>query len=564
MEKYIRSILFKNAFVFLLFSIPVISLLIPSIAAHGYEIPDVKIICQTMENDITYIAYMDEDIFGIAAIHSTDTQTPDLLWSFPFLYPIEDLILEGPFLYIATIGHGIWRIDLNHPDIPLQDVQPSPRYSLYDPFSQYPFPLSSYSVPQYTNLGFLGTFSLPYSGFLGSGWQIPQLNLSYPLTGNLGWQGLPQPSFSSLTLPGQFQVGSWYPSYNITLPNIPLITGSWLPTLPGQIYPQPTGTSTSPTVTRYRSPVAARITFDNRSDTQASGKLTLNIYDLNKKFISEQREDITLTPGISTYPVSLKRIPYDNDPDDFPENLANYILKYHFSGTNNTITGETSLFQCADKLEVHIIGPNSYYTGEITSLGVHAFIHGHPVPLKDAQVTLDFVKDGETKRIYQGTTDENGFSEGLVNIPDTDIGPGELRARVTSDLGTEVITEDIEVVRLYKILLTTDKPLYQPGQIIHIRTLTLKKPDLLPEANREIIIECEDPKGNKVFRVAQESDGFGVASADFQLGRDINLGSYTIRAIQERDGQQTTSEKQVAVERYVLPKFRVDVETDAD
>ena len=135
---------------------------------------------------------------------------------------------------------------------------------------------------------------------------------------------------------------------------------------------------------------------------------------------------------------------------------------------------------------------------------------------------------------------------------------------MASDLGTEVLTEDIEIVRLFKVLLTTDKPIYQPGQTIHIRTLTLKKPDLQPASGKEITIEIEDSKGNKVFRAASNADEYGVISWDFTLGTDINMGLYTIRAICMENDIPTQSEKQVNVERYVLPKFRVDLETDAE
>ena len=52
---------------------------------------------------------------------------------------------------------------------------------------------------------------------------------------------------------------------------------------------------------------------------------------------------------------------------------------------------------------------------------------------------------------------------------------------------------------------------------------------------------------------------YGVASADFQLAPEVNTGDYKISAILGN----TTSEKTVTVEYYVLPKFDLTLETES-
>ncbi|HLV78988.1 MAG TPA: alpha-2-macroglobulin family protein, partial [Chthonomonadaceae bacterium] len=51
---------------------------------------------------------------------------------------------------------------------------------------------------------------------------------------------------------------------------------------------------------------------------------------------------------------------------------------------------------------------------------------------------------------------------------------------------------------------------------------------------------------------------FGVASADFVLADEVNMGTFTLRAVLP----QGQAEKKVRVERYVLPKFKVRLTTD--
>ena len=108
------------------------------------------------------------------------------------------------------------------------------------------------------------------------------------------------------------------------------------------------------------------------------------------------------------------------------------------------------------------------------------------------------------------------------------------------------------------MLLVSDKPLYQPGQLMHLRALALRSFDLKPAAGADLTFEVEDGKGNKVFKQALKTSDFGVASADFQLADEVNAGDYHIRAILG----DHTADKTVTVKPYVLPKFKADVTAD--
>ena len=111
------------------------------------------------------------------------------------------------------------------------------------------------------------------------------------------------------------------------------------------------------------------------------------------------------------------------------------------------------------------------------------------------------------------------------------------------------------------ILLTTEKPIYQPGQTIHVRALALDRANHEATASRKLTFEVEDSRGNKVFKKVTQTDKFGVASAEFGLADEVNLGTYHLRALMDgADGTANTAEIALNVERYVLPKFKVAVE----
>ena len=67
------------------------------------------------------------------------------------------------------------------------------------------------------------------------------------------------------------------------------------------------------------------------------------------------------------------------------------------------------------------------------------------------------------------------------------------------------------------------------------------------------------------FKKATRTDQFGVASAEFALADEVNLGTYHLRALTgEPDAPTNTAEIALNVERYVLPKFKVAVELSTD
>ena len=78
-----------------------------------------------------------------------------------------------------------------------------------------------------------------------------------------------------------------------------------------------------------------------------------------------------------------------------------------------------------------------------------------------------------------------------------------------------------------------------------------------------MIFELEDARGNRIFRKQTETDSFGVASAEFILADEVNLGAWHVHAslptASNEAAQGNTAELTLQVERYVLPKFRVSI-----
>jgi len=124
---------------------------------------------------------------------------------------------------------------------------------------------------------------------------------------------------------------------------------------------------------------------------------------------------------------------------------------------------------------------------------------------------------------------EFGFSSPQFRAPSqADSFP--LTILVHSPIGDDRIDQTVTVEEAAQILLTTDKPIYQPSQTIHIRALCLHKPELKPAANLPCTFEVRDPKGNIVFRAVERTSKFGIAATQFPIADEVTLGEYRITA----------------------------------
>ena len=218
-----------------------------------------------------------------------------------------------------------------------------------------------------------------------------------------------------------------------------------------------------------------------------------------------------------------------------------------------------SLHQLQDRMIVKILGQNEFIRGTPINYRIIVLNQRTNEPLKGAKVKITLKANDEEHKVFEGLTDRTGTCKTNFRIPET-VGDGNLHFEVVSTLGKDTYSAGIKIVSGNLTYLVTDKPIYQPGQTIHIRTLSLRKPDLPAVKGANLTFEVEDSKGNKVFKKVIKTDNFGTGYAQFLLAEEVNFGNYTIRAL--LDGEKV--EKTVKIEKYVLPKFKVVLKTDKE
>jgi len=122
----------------------------------------------------------------------------------------------------------------------------------------------------------------------------------------------------------------------------------------------------------------------------------------------------------------------------------------------------------------------------------------------------------------------------------------------------ETVEQRVRVRRSWQVMLSTDKPLYQPGQTIHLRSLALRKPASLPVAKADAVFTLTDPRGNILFKETIPTSAYGIAAVDCPLASELAEGTYSL-ACKVGDSE---SRQPVSILKYVLPKFAVDLAFD--
>jgi len=159
---------------------------------------------------------------------------------------------------------------------------------------------------------------------------------------------------------------------------------------------------------------------------------------------------------------------------------------------------------------------------------------------------------------YDGRTDRQGVCQAMLQLPEKakqDV--LQLSVEVEDRSGKHEIALSANLKEAETLYLSTDKPLYQPGQTVHLRLLCLQRIATTPIKDRPITLTVNDPRGNLLWKKELKTSEWGVAGADFPLDTEVEPGDYTIEAT----AGDNTANRTIVVSRYTLPKFKATLKT---
>uniref|UniRef100_A0A673C6R7 Alpha-2-macroglobulin-like n=1 Tax=Sphaeramia orbicularis TaxID=375764 RepID=A0A673C6R7_9TELE len=115
------------------------------------------------------------------------------------------------------------------------------------------------------------------------------------------------------------------------------------------------------------------------------------------------------------------------------------------------------------------------------------------------------------------------------------------------------------IVRKPVTFIQTDKPLYLPGQTVHFRVVTLDS-HLKPNCQKYDKIELEDSNNNLIGQWLNDTSDRTILQLSYELNTEAKEGVYTIMLAYGQEKKYHNFK----VEKYVLPKFEVKINTSEE
>ncbi|HTR48339.1 MAG TPA: MG2 domain-containing protein [Verrucomicrobiae bacterium] len=317
--------------------------------------------------------------------------------------------------------------------------------------------------------------------------------------------------------------------------------------------------------------MAVSLGVENLTGRKLGARVEIELLDPDGRSCGRAERDEQIAPGSSKVPFDLPM------PTLKPADLDTvfwYRLRYAISPSSSggeglsPVSGVISVSEIApDMFELQVAYPAGAKLGAPLHVLVRAIqpVTSRPVAGVRIQAELDASDTDSIKPLaVSATTDSRGYAPLDFVIPAT-ADADRPSLKITGQRGGYTVTVDNDETFLFhfsKFLLSTDKPLYQPGQTLHARVLAFG-PNQRAVANQPIEIRILDPENTLVFRANLKTSRYGIASADWTIPSNQRLGLYRVKTdYDEDDSEEGAGSATVKISRYELPNFTVTAKPD--
>ena len=320
-----------------------------------------------------------------------------------------------------------------------------------------------------------------------------------------------------------------------------------------------------------KDPVEVQLAVENSTGETLNANVQLELLNPQDHVDANITTTQQIMPGSHTLKLSLP-FSLTTLTDAERRELLWYRLRYRVSHEGTITEGILSLSQSPDIFELRVVTSELAREGGIYHVRVSA---SHPVTHKPAAkvaITGQLLLEDDSHSVNlqsAKTTDSEGYAlldfqlpARFPNFPHT-IQPSGAEIKLVGRRGAVVAeaTGDVMVDQFARTLITPDKPIYQPGQTMHVRAL-LFTPSRRALANQNVLIRICDPEDVTVFRDVVTSSRYGIVTLDWPIPENTRLGDYRIWVGVDGQDQDTHISYDVRISRYDLPDFAVKVEPD--
>ena len=261
-------------------------------------------------------------------------------------------------------------------------------------------------------------------------------------------------------------------------------------------------------------------------------------------------------------------------PSNMTNELGWYRLLYVFFPSEDSglrVTGGIVQFGTTfrDGFQLQMAAAGKVEPGTRYPVGLRALSYpeGRPLARQQIQLTMEIGDNDEKPMNRRVTTDGNGNATVTLEMPRKPKDEkGTVWATATRGGFEEIATVDFEFPKepQARVTVSTDKPLYQPGQTVHMRMMAFGA-DKKVLQGRKIEVSIENEENEEEFRQTVTTSRFGIASLDWVIPNLLRLGGQTVKARLMEEGkedEEVLGGAWIRVSRYELPTYTVQAEPD--
>ncbi|QEG40588.1 MG2 domain-containing protein [Roseimaritima ulvae] len=221
----------------------------------------------------------------------------------------------------------------------------------------------------------------------------------------------------------------------------------------------------------------------------------------------------------------------------------------------------TAMVLEADRIAgVEAEGKNEFRVATRAATPSTGLVGSASLPLTPASLTFSIYSQGAL--IFQQQQKSTG--EATFQVPDDLLLPRGAQLRVEAEQPDGASSQISLPLRATRCLtyLSTDRPVYRPGETIFFRSLTLQRQTFLGEYTLPIRFQLLDPSSALVPGTTIEGvTDRGVGNGAITLPADIAGGSYTLVAT-SLNGVFPEERKAIEVRPYRVPRFTRTIQLD--
>jgi hypothetical protein len=300
----------------------------------------------------------------------------------------------------------------------------------------------------------------------------------------------------------------------------------------------------------------------NDSKQAISGTLSVDLLDPKDNVVIASQAAEELKPGRNTISLNLVRPGDSGSLDNEP--LLWYRVRYqlHVEGRTNT-AGIIALGAITPQMfELVAAHPENALPDQPYRIRVHTANPVTRTPVARVEVSgemkWDLPRQGQ---VVRKTTNAAGDADLIFHIPAGVTTGATLKITAANQEQRREVSFGFDIDTRTKIIISTDKPLYQPGQSLHARALVLGT-DRHAVAGANVNFRLLDPDDGTVFTGTKKTDDFGIANIDWDLPEFLSLGPYALEVSLAGSETGFKARTEVRVSRYDLPNFTVTVTAD--